>query len=263
MSVLAVAASGMRVQENRVNIIANNLANATTTGFSKSMPVSGAILGHTIKSPGALSASTGTMSNTGLYFGGGSETIATVRILEQGPITQTSQDTHLAVMGQGYFQVELPDGTIGYTRDGNFNRGPTGELETVDGFRVLPGITIPSDATKVMINKDGQVEVRISGQVENQIIGQIQLSTFTNPGGLDPIGRNNFVETTASGAAIIGNPGDAGFGKIQQYALEGSNVDSITAVTEMIDAQRTYEMLAKAMKTGDEMQSVVSQRVGA
>lgn len=256
-NVLEVAASGMRASEGHVANTAHSLANSTTTGFKSSLLVTQTVMPQTLKQAGATSSSTGTIANVGTYLGGGSRIAGTVPILTQGDLINTGQDTHVAILGNGYLQIEMPDGTLSYTRDGTFNRGSDGTLETIDGYKVVPGITIPENATAVMISKTGQVEARISGQVADQVLGQIQLAIFSNPAGLEPLNGNYLGETQASGAALVGNPGDKGFGQLHQRALESSNVDAVTEVINLIKSQRAYEMSSKAITVYDEMQALL------
>lgn len=263
MDALAIAASGMKVREEIVTNTTHSLANASTTAFKKSMVVTQAIMPQTLKQAGTQSSSSGTIANIGTYFGGGVRVAGTIPILTQGTIEKTGIDTNLALAGNGYFQIEMPDGTVGYTRDGTFNRGSDGTIETVDGYKVVPGITVPENTTSLMISRTGEVEAKIAGQVENQKLGQFQLAIFTNPTGLEPISGNYFLETAASGAAIVGNAGDGTYAQIFQHSLEGSNTEAVTEVTNLIKAQRDYEMLSKAMSTADQILSTLNSRVGA
>jgi flagellar basal-body rod protein FlgG len=258
MSAIAIAASGMKAAEDIVTNTAHTLANASTTGFKKFMVVTQAIMPQTIKQAGTLTSPAGTVANVGTYFGGGVRVAGTIPILTQGNIANTGRDTDLAIAGNGYFQIEMPDGTISYTRDGTFTRGRDGTLETIDGYKILPGITVPEETISLMISRTGEVEAKVAGQTENQKLGQIQLAIFTNPSGLEPLSGNYLAETGASGAAIIGTAGEGAYGQIYQRALESSNVEAVTEVVSLIKAQQGYGMVAKTMQTWEEMQRILN-----
>lgn len=183
---------------------------------------------------------------------------AVYRVSSQGDLTMTENPFDLAIRGKGFFRIQLPDGTDGYTRAGSMQLGPNGELVTTDGYTVSPGVSIPQDATDVTINATGSVEVKLAGQVQAQIVGQIDLVNFFNEAGLKAIGDNLLLETAASGAATVGTPGSSGFGSIEQGFVEISNVNSVAEITTLITAQRAYEMNAKVISTADEMLSVTS-----
>jgi flagellar basal-body rod protein FlgG len=211
---------------------------------------------------GAQSSSQGTVIPTGIQVGLGVKAGSVYRITEQGTPSQTGSDYDVAIDGQGYFQITLPSGEIGYTRAGNFSLNGEGQLVTEDGYAVEPAITIPQDAIDVVISKTGQVQVISDGSPEAAVVGQLELATFFNEAGLEAIGDNLLLETAASGAATTGTPGEAGFGQLLQGFTEASNVDAVTEISSLIIAQRAYEMNSKVISTADEMMSVSSQVKG-
>jgi flagellar basal-body rod protein FlgG len=194
-----------------------------------------------------------------VQIGIGVKTAAVYRITTQGNLTQTSNPLDLAIQGRGFFQILQPDGTTAYTRAGSFQLSPTGEIVTADGFIVQPGITLPQNTLGVTINPSGQVLAQVAGQTTPQTVGQLQLANFANEAGLEALGSNLFVETPASGSPVTGNPGAVGFGTLNQGLLETSNVDVVSEITNLITAQRAYEMNSKVIQTSDQMMSTLNQ----
>lgn len=259
MRSLAIGATGMLAQQLNVETISNNIANATTTGFKKQRAEFQDLLYQNFRRIGSTSSDAGTVVPTGVQVGAGVRVAAVGRILEQGNLTVTDNKLDVAVNGSGYFQVLLPSGETAYTRAGNFKLSPTGIIVTADGYQLQPAITVPAEATDVAINSSGEVLVKLDGQVAQQNVGQIQLSTFANAAGLEAIGDNLFLQSTASGEAVGGNPGAPGFGRLVQGALETSNVNIVQEITTLISAQRAYEMNSKVIKTTDEMMQSATQ----
>lgn len=259
MKSLSIGASGMLAQQTNVEVISNNIANMTTTGFKRQRAEFQDLLYQNQRRVGSTSSDAGTIVPAGIQLGLGVKTSAVYRITDQGPLESTGNNFDLAINGDGYFQVEMPNGETAYTRAGSFSLSPEGTIVTQDGYTVVPGITIPQDARSVTINDIGQVFVKIDGQVQEQNVGQLELATFANNAGLDAIGENLFLETPASGAVVPGAPGDIGYGRIMQGFLEGSNVNVVSEITSLISAQRAYEMNSKVISTSDEMMSTTSQ----
>ena len=259
MRSLSIAATGMLAQQMNVEVIANNIANVNTTGFKRQRAEFQDLLYQDLLRAGTNSSDTGTVVPSGIQIGLGVKPAAVYRITEQGNIAITNNDLDMAINGKGYFAVELPTGETGYTRAGAFGRSANGDLVTANGYVVQPGITIPSNAVAVTVNAQGEVSVTIDGQTAPQVVGQLQLANFANEAGLQAIGDSLFLETTASGLATLGNPGGSGFGTIQQGALETSNVNVVSEITNLITAQRAYEMNSRVIKAADEMLSSVVQ----
>lgn len=246
------AMKGMTASSKQVENISHNIANANTTGFNAMVTI--------IKDdPYRTELQPGTNSPTGIQIGTGSRVAGTSRILTQGQIEVTQGDLDLAVNGRGYFQVTLPNGNTAYTRDGSFSRNENGEIVTTEGYVLNPAITIPINAVQVDINKDGEVLVKTDDAVAPQNVGQITLAKFVNANGLEAIGNNLFLETEASGAATTGVAGSPNFGMIVQGGLENSNVEVVKELTDLISAQRSYELGSKVITTSDQMMSVVAQ----
>jgi flagellar basal-body rod protein FlgG len=258
MRTLSIAGTGMLAQQTNVDVISNNIANMNTTGFKRQRAEFQDLLYEQVVRPGSASSDTTTVPN-GIQIGSGVKTAAVYRIQEQGAPHQTDNRYDVAIQGHGYFQIELPDGTTGYTRDGSFGVSDQGELVTQDGFRVQPGITIPQNAVDVNISKTGEVEVVVAGDPTPQRLGQIELATFVNEGGLEAKGGNLFLETAASGPATAAAPGQPGFGTLMQGFVEASNVNPVAEITALITAQRAYEMNSRVVKTADEMLATTSQ----
>jgi flagellar basal-body rod protein FlgG len=259
MRSLDIGATGMLAQQMNVDVISNNIANMTTSGFKRQRAAFQDLIYQNIDRPGSTSSDAGTTMPSGLQMGLGVRTGAVYRMHGQGAVQITENNLDLAITGEGMFQIELPNGDTAYTRDGTFQMNENGELVTVQGYAVNPGITIPADAIGIDINASGEVLVKISGQTASQNVGQLQLATFINPAGLEAIGDNMFLETDASGPATIGNPNEDQFGGIRQGALEQSNVNVVEEITLLIAAQRSYEMNSKVISTSDEMLQTVSQ----
>lgn len=259
MRALSIGATGMEAQQLNVEVISNNIANLSTTGFKRSRAEFQDLLYQNLRSVGSASSDTGTILPSGLQVGLGVKPAATYRINEQGNLSVTNNPLDLAINGRGYLQVQLPDGTTAYTRAGSLQLNATGQLVTEDGYTVLPNITIPTTATAITVNASGQVLATIAGQTNQQTAGQLQLANFINPTGLDAIGQNLLKETQASGSPITGNPQAVGFGSIVQGSLETSNVDIVTEITSLITAQRAYEMNSKVINSADQMLSTANQ----
>jgi flagellar basal-body rod protein FlgG len=258
MRSLDIAATGMQAQQTNVEVISNNISNMTTTGFKRRRAEFQDLIYQNLRRVGSNSSDTGTIVPAGAQVGLGVKTAAIYRISEQGNLQQTSNSLDLAVQGAGYFQVTLPSGEIAYTRDGTFGLSPQGEIVTADGYVVLPGLTIPNNATNVAINTAGQVQVTIAGQPAPQTVGQIQLASFPNEAGLDAQGDNLFLQTAASGNMVAGIPGAPGFGTIMQGFIETSNVNVVTEISNLITAQRAYEMNSRVITASDEMLSTLT-----
>lgn len=258
MKSLSIAATGMLAQQRNVEVISNNLANLNTVGFKRQRAEFQDLLYQTIERAGASTSSTGTIAPNGVQIGAGVKTGSVYRITEQGSLTTTGNDLDLAISGRGYFHVLLPDGTEAYTRAGNFSVSADGQMVTEDGYQVLPGITIPSNATDISISKDGQVEVAVPGQAQPSTVGQLELATFFNEAGLEAIGDNLLLESAASGQPTIGQPNVDGIGSVEQGFVETSNVDAVQEITSLIAAQRAYEMNSKVIETSDQMLSTGS-----
>ena len=259
MRSLDIGATGMMAQQTNVDVISNNIANMTTTGYKRQRAAFQDLIYQNLRRPGSTSSDAGTTVPSGIQLGLGVKTGAVYREHSQGPVEITENDLDLAILGRGFFQVELPNGETAYTRDGTFQINENGEMVTVQGYLLDPGITIPEDATNIDISESGEVQVSISGQAATTNLGQIQLADFVNPAGLEAIGNNFLLETDASGSPTVGNPNDEQFGFIEQGALERSNVDVVSEITELITAQRSYEMNSNVISTSDEMLQTITQ----
>lgn len=259
MRSLDIAATGMLAQQLNVDVISNNIANMTTTGYKRQRAEFQDLLYQNLRRVGSASSEAGTIVPSGIQVGVGVKPAAIYRMTGQGALSITDNPLDIAINGQGYFMVELPSGETGYSRAGTFGISADGDVVTSDGFLVQPGMTIPADAIGITVNASGQVSVNLDGQVADQVVGQLQLATFPNPAGLDAIGKNLFLESTASGNAAVGTPGSSGFGSIEQGALETSNVDVVKEITTMIRAQRAYEMNSRVIQASDEMMSSLAQ----
>ena len=259
MRSLDIGASGMLAQQMNVDTISNNIANMSTTGFKRQRVEFADLMYQHLSRPGSQASSNGDTVPSGISLGLGVRPAATYRIHEQGSLQITDGDLDLAINGKGFFQVELPNGDTAYTRDGSLQRNENGEIVTQQGFKISPTITIPDTATSIEVNAEGEVLANIPGQTAQQNLGQIQLAMFVNPSGLEASGDNLFLETAASGAPTTGNPGDDNIGKLRQYTLEGSNVDAVKEITNLISAQRAYEMNSNVISTSDEMLQSVNQ----
>ena len=260
MRSLDIAGTGMQAQQTNVEVISNNIANMTTTGYKRQRAEFQDLIYQNLRRVGSNSSDTGTIVPSGAQVGLGVKTAAIYAINEQGNLQQTSNTLDMAIQGNGYFQVTLPSGQTAYSRDGTFSMGPDGTIVTADGYTVQPGLQIPTAATSVTVNTSGQVQVTLSGQTAPQTIGQLQLATFPNPAGLSAQGDNLLLQTAASGAPVAGNPGTAGFGTVMQGFVETSNVNVVTEITNLITAQRAYEMNSKVITTSDDMLSTLTNR---
>ncbi|MCB1478700.1 MAG: flagellar basal-body rod protein FlgG [Tepidamorphaceae bacterium] len=258
MKALNIAATGMMAQELNVEVISHNVANMRTTGFKRQRAEFQDLLYDNLRRTGSVTSDSGTMVPAGVQIGMGVKTAATPRIMGQGAVTLTEKDLDLAIRGEGFFRISLPDGSTAYTRAGSFELDANGLLVTVDGYQVEPAITVPTNARDISISTDGTVEVLIDGQTETTELGQIQLARFINPAGLEGIGDNLFLETTASGTPQVSTPGDTGFGSVLQKYLEESNVNPVTEISDLIAAQRAYEMNARIITGADEMLSATA-----
>jgi flagellar basal-body rod protein FlgG len=259
MQSMSVAATGMLAQQLNVEVISNNIANMNTTGFKRQRPEFQDLLYQSERQIGAQSSDAGTIVPTGIQLGSGVKTASVYRITEQGNLVSTEAELDVAIQGRGWFQIELPNGDQAFTRAGTFQRSAEGQIVTADGFVVSPGINIPDDALSISINQSGEVQAKIAGQVTPQIVGQFDLFSFANSAGLEAIGDNLFLETPASGTATAGTGGTAGFGTLLQGFLETSNVNAVASITELITAQRAYELNSKVISTSDEMMATVNQ----
>jgi flagellar basal-body rod protein FlgG len=259
MRSMNIAATGMMAQQTNVEVIANNIANLNTTGFKRQRAEFQDLLYQSERRGGATSSDTGTIVPVGVQVGIGVKTAAVYRITTQGNLTQTGNPLDLAIQGRGFFQILQPDGTTAYTRAGSFQLSPTGEIVTADGFVVQPGITLPQNTIAVSVNSSGQVQAQVAGQTQPSTVGQLELANFPNEAGLEALGNNLFLETPASGTPVTGNPGSTGFGSLNQGLLETSNVDIVSEITNLITAQRAYEMNSKVIQTSDQMMSTLSQ----
>jgi flagellar basal-body rod protein FlgG len=259
MRALAIAATGMLAQQTNVEVIANNLANMNTTGYKTQRAEFQDLLYQNVEQPGAQSSDSGTVLPSGIQLGAGVRTAAVYRIISQGSLTQTANPYDLSINGSGYFRITMPDGTDSYTRAGNFSLSPEGQLVTDKGYVVAPGIAVPSNATGVTINAQGQVQATIPGTTTPASVGQLELTRFPNEGGLNATGDNLFTETPSSGAPQSGVPGSTGYGTIQQGFLEGANVNAVQEMTSLITAQRAYEMNSKVITAADQMLQETSQ----
>jgi flagellar basal-body rod protein FlgG len=258
MRSLDIAGTGMEAQQTNVEVISNNIANMTTTGFKRRRGEFQDLIYQDLRRAGANSSDTGTLVPSGAQIGLGVKTAAVYRITEQGNLQQTSNTLDLAIQGSGYFEVTLPSGETAYTRDGTFGLSDAGQIVTIDGYVVQPGLTIPTNAQSITINSTGQVQITISGQSTPTTVGQLQLATFPNEAGLEAQGQNLFLETAASGNAVTGTAGSPGFGAVQQGFVETSNVNVVTEITNLISAQRAYEMNSKVITASDEMLSTLT-----
>lgn len=251
-SALHVARTGLEAQDARMRVIANNLANVSTTGFKRDRANFAALAYQDNRVAGQRSSGE-TAYATGLNLGTGTQLQSTSQIISQGTLNTTGQSFDLALDGQGLFQVQLPGGQLGYTRAGNFTLSAERQLVTAQGYPVQPAITIPEDASTVTIAPDGTVSAQIAGQAQPSELGQIQIASFANPAGLQAIGDNFLTETAASGAAQLGPGGEAGRGQVRQGMLEASNVNVVEELVDMIEAQRAYEINSKVVSAVDEM----------
>ena len=251
------AATGMEAQQLYMDIISNNLANVNTTSYKRSRLEFQDLMYQTLKEPG-IKNSEGEMAPTGIEVGLGVKTGATQRIFEQGSLNQTSNDMDVAIEGEGFYQVSMPDGTIGYTRDGSFKLNSYGTVVTSDGYTVLPEITVPEGASSFTVSSTGQVTAILAGKETSTEIGQIELARFVNSSGLRSLGSNLYGVSDASGEPLLETPGDNGMGKLAQGYTEASNVQIIEEMVNMITAQRAYEIVSKSISVSDQMLQVAN-----
>ena len=255
---LWIAKTGLDAQQTQMDVISHNLANVSTNGYKRSQAVFEDLIYQNMRQVGANSSSD-TQLPTGLQLGTGVRPVATSRLFTQGNLQQTSNSFDMAISGHGFFQLQMPDGTTGYTRDGSFHPDAQGQLVNANGIPLSPPISVPQGTRDITIANDGTVTVSIAGQDGVTQIGQIQLATFQNAAGLDPQGQNVFKETDASGAPTVSTPGMNGAGMIQQGYLETSNVNVVEELVSMIQTQRAYEINSKAIQTSDQMLARISQ----
>ncbi len=259
MRALRIAAAGMAAQQTRVEVISNNLANMSTTGYNTRRAEFADLHYQQLQRPGTINASDGTILPTGVQLGLGVRPTSVSVMLEQGSLIATGGDLDLAIEGNGYLEVTLPDGRSAYTRDGGLKRSGDGQIVTSDGYPVVPDITIPSDARSISINSEGEVYAYFLDQIEPQLLGQFTVTGFTNAKGLEAIGSNLFLETPASGAPAATTPGQDGLGVLRQGYLEDSSVDPVQEITDLIKAQRGYELNSKVITAADQMLSSMVQ----
>jgi flagellar basal-body rod protein FlgG len=259
MRSIHIAATGMLAQQTNVEVISNNIANMNTTAFTRRRAEFSDLIYQNLRRVGSTSADNGAVVPSGVQVGLGVRTAATYRITERGNILPTDNTFDLAIKGRGYLQVTLPSGELAYTRAGSLQLSPTGQIVTPDGHVVSPGITVPNNATDVTINASGEVLAKIDGTTTPQNVGQIELANFPNENGLVAIGDNLFQQTPASGTPTTGVPNSTGFGSVMQGFLETSNVDVVKEISNLITAQRAYEMNSKVIETSDQMMQSLSQ----
>ena len=255
---LWISKTGLDAQQTNMDVIANNLANVSSNGFKRSRAVFEDLLYQTVRQPGAQSSQQ-TALPTGLQLGTGVRPVATERIFSQGNLQQTNNNLDVAISGQGFLQVLLPDGTTGYTRDGSFHVDAQGQVVTSNGYHLVPALTIPASAQSVTIGSDGTVSVKLASQTAMQNVGTLQIANFINPAGLSPLGQNTFIETAASGSPQARSPGTNGLGTLQQGYVETSNVNVVEELVSMIQTQRAYEINSKAITTSDQMLQRLAQ----
>jgi len=258
MRSLSIAKTGLEAQQMQLDAITQNLANTATNGYKRSRVVFEDLLYQNLRQAGGPTTQQ-TQLPTGLQMGTGVRSVATARNFSQGALTQTGNNLDVAINGQGFFQVQMPDGTTGYTRDGSFQVDAQGQLVTSSGFVVNPAITLPQGTQTVTIGRDGVISATVGNSTTPQQVGQLQLASFINPAGLEPRGGNIFLETAASGNAQTGNPAANGLGALQQGSVEGSNVNVVEELVAMIQAQRAYEINSKAIQTSDQMLARLAQ----
>ena len=259
MKALQIAASGMSAQQMRVDVVSNNLANMSTTGYNARRADFADLTYQQVARPGSVTAADGTVLPTGIQIGLGVRPSSVSMVLAQGSLSQTGGDLDIALEGKGYLEVTLPSGLSAYTRDGALKRTGDGLIVTSDGYQVAPGITIPADARSLSISADGEVYAYFNDRVDPELLGQFNLAGFTNEKGLEAMGSNLFLETPASGPAQVGAPGQDGLATMRQGYLEESSVDAVREVTELIKAQRGYELNAKVITAADQMLSATTQ----
>ncbi|AVA20323.1 flagellar basal-body rod protein FlgG [Rhizobium sp. LEGMi198b] len=259
MRALAIAATGMDAQQTNLEVIANNIANINTTGYKRSRAEFSDLLYQTERAKGISNRPNQAVVPEGANIGLGVQTTAVRNIQIQGELSQTQNDLDVALVGRGWFQIQMPDGTTAYTRAGSFNKSDTGQMVTADGNVLEPGITIPNNASNIVINESGQVSATIGTATTPTVLGQLQIANFVNEAGLQPMGSNLFTQTPASGDPVVSDPNTNGFAYMKQGYLESSNVDAVKEITDLISAQRAYEMNSKVITTADDMAQIVSK----
>jgi flagellar basal-body rod protein FlgG len=253
MRAMRTAATGMMAQELNVQVISNNIANMRTTGYKRQRAEFQDLLYEQVKRVGTQTSTQGNILPVGIELGGGVKTVGTPRIMTQGTLLPTGNTFDLAIRGEGLFKIQMPDGTFTYTRDGSFQMDAQGRIVTPQGYVVQPGITIPQNSTAITINAQGQVSALASGTTTPALLGQITLTRFVNKAGLQSVGDNLFVESPASGTPQDTTPATDGVGDLQQGNLEQANVEAVTEISDLIAAQRAYEMNAKVISAADQM----------
>ena len=259
MKALYIASTGMSAQERNVEVISNNIANMRTTGFKRQRAEFQDLLYQQITRAGSQTSDQGSMVPAGLETGSGVRTVATPRVMSQGNVSMTERELDVAIRGEGFFMIQLPDGRTAYTRDGSFERDPNGTLVNSQGYSLNPGISIPGNAKGVSISPNGTVEAFLGTDTTPTQLGQLQLARFVNKSGLESMGDNMFLETAASGPAQVNIPNSDGTGDLLQNYLEMANVNSVTEIADLIAAQRAYEMNARVISGADEMMRATSQ----
>ena len=261
MRALSIAATGMDAQQTNLEVIANNIANINTTGYKRSRAEFSDLMYQTERAKGIANRPNQATVPEGANIGLGVQTTAVRNLHIQGELAQTGNELDVALVGRGWFQIKMPDGTMAYTRAGSFNKSETGQIVTTDGNVLDPAVTVPNNASNITISQTGEIAATIGTNATPTVLGQIQLANFVNEAGLQPMGSNLFTQTSASGDPVINTPNLDGFAYIKQNYLESSNVDPVKEITELITAQRAYEMNSKVITTADEMASVVSKNL--
>lgn len=259
MRALSIAATGMAAQQTRVEVISNNLANMNTTGYNARRAEFADLHYQQVTRAGSINSATGAIVPAGVQLGLGVRPTAVTMEVAQGALGQTGGDLDVAIEGRGYIEVQLPSGNAAYTRDGALKRTGEGQLVTSDGHPVVPDVTIPDDTRSISINPEGEIYAYFIDRVEPELLGQLTLVGFTNDKGLEALGSNLYAETGASGAPLVGFPGEDGLGFFRQGYLEDSSVDAVREITDLIEAQRGYEMNAKVITAADQMMSATTQ----
>jgi flagellar basal-body rod protein FlgG len=259
MRALTIAATGMLAQQTNVEVISNNLANLNTTSFKRSRVEFQDLLYQDQRRVGSASSEAGTIVPSGLQVGLGVRAAAVYRLNQQGTLQLTENTLDLGIRGEGFFNIQLPNGTTAYTRSGSFQLSPAGQMVSQDGYTVLPGVTVPQNTLDISVNAAGQVYAKIDGVVQPQLLGQLTLTNFPNVAGLESIGQNLLLQTPASGNPVAGTPGALGFGTINQGFLEASNVNAVAEITNLITAQRAYELNSKVIQASDDMMGTINQ----
>ncbi len=261
MKALSIAATGMNAQQLNLEVIANNIANINTTGYKRARAEFSDLLYQTERAQGVPNRANQAIVPEGAIIGLGVQTSAVRNLHMQGSLISTGNNLDMALVGRGWFQIETPDGETAYTRAGAFNTNADGQLVTIDGYTVVPEITVPPNASEITVSTSGEVSVRVGNDTIPTVLGQLTIANFVNEAGLEPQGDNLFKETPASGDAVIGTPADPGYAQIKQKYLEASNVDPVKEITDLISAQRAYEMNSKIIQAADEMAATVSKNL--